>query len=245
MASPSRDGAASGAARSSTLCPATISAAPSGPRDGASERRFVRGCLVAERRRLGLGLLLLLAFVACSGTHGGKAIDRGAGFVPPKPPPPLIRLARASTGACPGFCPTYSVEVDVEGGVTYVGVIYVKTIGPATGRLDPEALQQLQAVMAKASHAKFPTERCACGCVKDAPTVALTTWDKGVPKTVAYDEGCQSAPRAVRVLEDAVDELVGIERWIGTIQQRRLCFEEQRDCSGFGTPQPVVPDGGR
>jgi hypothetical protein len=184
----------------------------------------------------------MLVFVACSGAHEGKAMDRGPGFVPPKVTPPLIRLARAGTGACPGRCPTYLVEVDVDGGVSYAGVVNVKTIGPATGHLSPEALQQLHTLMAKARQAKFPTERCACGCMKDAATVTLTTWVKDTSRTVAYEEGCENAPHAVRVLEEGVDELVGIERWIGTIQQRRLCFEEQRDCTAFGTP---VPDAGR
>jgi hypothetical protein len=196
---------------------------------------------MADRRRVGPMLLLMLAFVACSSTKEGKAFDRGAGFAPPVAPP-LIKLAR---GACLGSCPTYSVEVDVDGGVTYAGVIYVKTIGPATGRLSPDALRQLRGLMTKASQAKFPADRCACGCVKDAPTVNLTTWPKGVSKTVSYDEGCERAPHAVRVLEGAVDDLVGIEQWIGTIQQRRLCFEEERDCSEFGTPEPAAPDGGR
>jgi hypothetical protein len=196
---------------------------------------------VTQRRRAARTLLLLLASVACSGAHEGKAIDRGPGFVPTVTPP-LIRLARAGTGACPGLCPMYSVEVDVDGGVTYVGVVHVKTIGQATGRLVPEALARLRALMAKAQKTKLPTERCACGCVKDAATVSLTTWDKGAPTTISYDEGCERAPHAVRVLEQAVDELVGVERWIGTIQQRRLCFEEQRDCTDFGTPEP---DAGR
>jgi hypothetical protein len=187
----------------------------------------------------------MLASVACSGAQEGKGLDRGAGFVAPKVTPPLIRLARTGTGACPGLCPKYSVEVDVDGGVKYAGVVNVKTIGAASGSLSPEAVQQLRILMAKASHAKFPTDRCACGCVNDAPIVNLTTWDKGVPKTIAYDAGCERAPRAVRVLEDAVDDLVGTDRWIGTIQQRRLCFEEQRDCSDFGTPAPAKPDAGR
>jgi hypothetical protein len=47
------------------------------------------------------------------------------------------------------------------------------------------------------------------------------------------------------VLEGSLDELVGVEKWIGTIQQCRLCFEEQRDCTEFGTPEPPHPDGGR
>jgi hypothetical protein len=191
--------------------------------------------------------LLLLALVACSGAHEGKAMDRGPGFVPPKPPPPLVRLARAGTGACPGRCPNYSLEIDVDGNVAYAGVLNVKTIGPATGFMSLEALRQLRTVMAKVRQVKLPNERCACGCNKDAPTVALTVWEKHVPRTVAYEEGCESVPHPIRVLEGSVDELVGVDRWIGTIQQRRLCFEEQRDCAGFGTPEPIEPepDGGR
>jgi hypothetical protein len=194
-------------------------------------------------------LVLMLASIAwggaaCSGAQEGKTVDRGPAIVPPAVKP-LIRLERAGTGACPGQCPQYSVEVDVEGGVSYPGVRNVKTIGPAAGRLSQEAVQQLRTVMAKARQAKFPTDRCACGCLKDAALVTLTTWEKGAPRAVSYDEGCERAPHAVRVLEGSVDELVGIERWIGTIQQRRLCFEEERDCAEFGTPEPLVPDGGR
>jgi hypothetical protein len=188
--------------------------------------------------------LLAVALVACTAAKEGKPFDRGAGFVPPKPAP-LIRLERAGTGACPGKCPAYSVEVDVDGGVAYVGVVNVKTIGPATGHVGPESLQQLRGLMAKARQTKFPADRCACGCVANAPTVKLTTWDKAAPKTVAYDEGCERTPHAIRVLEAGVDDLVAIEQWIGTIQQRRLCFEEQRDCSGFGKPEPPEPDAGR
>jgi hypothetical protein len=205
----------------------------------------VRQCLVSERRRLAVTLLLLVASLSCGGAHEAAAIDRGPGFVPPKPPPPLIHLARAGTDACAGRCPKYSIEIDVDGGVTYAGVVNVKTIGQRTDHLSVEALQQLRTVMAKARQAKLPAERCACGCVKDAPIVTMTLWEKRAPRTVVYEEGCERAPRPLRVLEGSVDELVGIDRWIGTIQQRRLCFEEQRDCTEFGTPEPARPDGGR
>jgi hypothetical protein len=181
------------------------------------------------------GLVLALAFLACA--HGDKTFERGTGGVQATAQRPLIRLARA--GACLGACPTYSVEVDIDGRVTYVGVANVMTVGGATGQLSSEALVQLRGAIGKASHAKVPTERCACGCVTDAPDVTLTTWEKDVPKTVTYDEGCERAPRAVRTLEAAVDEAVSVEHWIGTIQQRRLCFEEQRDCSAVvAVPTP-------
>jgi Domain of unknown function (DUF6438) len=202
----------------------------------------VRRCLVAERWRLVPTVLLLVASAACSGTHGITAIDRGPGFVPP---PTLIRLARAGTEACAGRCPTYSVEVDVDGDVTYAGVVNVKTIGQRTDHMSVEALQQLRTVMAKARPSKLPTERCACGCVKDAPIVTLTLWERRVPRTVAFEDGCERVPHPLRVLAGSLDELVGTDRWIGTIQQRRLCFEEQRDCTDFGTPEPARPDSGR
>jgi hypothetical protein len=200
---------------------------------------------VTERRRTAPLVVLLLASLACRSAVEAPPIDRGAGFVPPKPPAPLIRLERGSTGACPGRCPTYSIDVDVDGDVTYTGIVHVKTIGQRTDRLSREALQQLRTVMAKARQAKLPTERCACGCAKDAATVTMTLWEKRAPRTVAYEEGCERAPHPLRVLEGSVDELVGVERWIGTIQQRRLCFEEQRDCAEFGTPAPIGPDAGR
>jgi hypothetical protein len=203
--------------------------------------------------RKGSTLLLAVAAFACSGAQQGKTVERGAVMARLEGPAPLIRLARAQVGACPGRCPTYAVEVDVAGGVSYEGVVNVKTIGPAVGQLSTQALEQLRLLMVKASRAKFPTEKCACGCVKDAPVVTLTTWSpsdkgKGAPHTVTYDKGCERTPHATRVLEEAVDDLVGIDRWIGTIQQRRLCFEERRDCSDFGTPEPpppAEPDGGR
>jgi hypothetical protein len=194
---------------------------------------------------LGPRLLVLLASITGSGGHEAKAVDRGPGFVPPTPPPSLIRLERAATGTCPGPCPIYSVDVNVDGAVTYTGVRNVKTIGQRTDQLSPEALRQLRTVMAKVRPVKLPTERCACGCVENTPTVMLTVWEKRAPRTIAYEEGCERVPHAFRVLEGSLDELVGVEKWIGTIQQRRLCFEEQRDCSGFGTPEPARPDGGR
>jgi hypothetical protein len=183
----------------------------------------------------------MLAFAACSGAQ-----DRAAALVSPQVvTPPLIRLERGTIGLCPAKCPQYSVAVDVQGGVTYAGVVNVKTIGAANGQLSPEALTQLRTLMAKAHQAGFPNDRCACGCVEDLASVKLTTWDKDKAKTVAYEDGCDRAPHAVRVLETAVDDLVGIDQWIGTIQQRRLCFQEQRDCTGFGKPKPPEPDAGR
>lgn len=140
----------------------------------------------------------------------------------------------------------YSVEVYDDNVVAYSGVANVMTVGPATGALAPDALAKLRATMGRASYAKMPTGRCTCGCRNDTADVNLTTWKKDVPETITYDEGCERAPHDIRVLEDEVDHLVGVEQWIGTVQQRRLCFEEQRDCTGLvGVPAPSERPGDR
>jgi hypothetical protein len=140
----------------------------------------------------------------------------------------------------------YSVEVYDDGAVAYSGVGNVMTVGPATGLLAPDALRKLRATIGRASYARMPTGRCACGCRSDTPDVGLTTWDKDVARIATYDEGCEGAPHDIRVLEDEVDHLVGIEQWIGTLRQRRLCFEEQRDCSGLvHVPVPSERPGDR
>jgi hypothetical protein len=133
-----------------------------------------------------LGLILSLVVLTCACAHGDKPFDRGAAGTATLP---LIRLAR--TGKCLGSCPTYSVDVDVDGRVRYWGGANVMTVGPATGQLTPEALLQLRSAIGRASHVKMPRERCACGCVADAFDVNLTTWDKGTPTTVTYDDGCE------------------------------------------------------
>jgi hypothetical protein len=148
----------------------------------------------------------------------------------------LVRLRR--TG-CYGWCPEYVVEVGSGGEVTYVGGNNVMTIGPATDELSLDSLRKLDQTVNRAKQAQMPRAECACDCTADAPSVELTTWERQVPRTVVYDRGCEQVPPPIRALELEVDRVVGIQRWIGTEDERRACFEEKRDCKSLvGVPEP-------
>jgi hypothetical protein len=134
----------------------------------------------------------------------------------------------------------YAVEIDIDGGVTYQGRDYVMTEGSATGELTDDRLRSLRGAVLRSRQVQMPQEQCACGYVTDVPYVELTTWDKGVPRTVHYDEGCELVPHAIQALEREIDRVVDIERWIGTREAREACFVQQRDCDALvGVPEPT------
>ena len=141
---------------------------------------------------------------------------------------------------CLGWCPVYVVEIDIDGVVTYQGRDYVMTQGPATGELTDNKLRSLREAVVRSRQVQMPREQCACGCVTDAPYVELTTWDKGVPRAVHYDEGCEQVPPAIQALEREIDRVVDIARWIGTREARKACFVQRRDCESLvGVPEPT------
>ena len=134
----------------------------------------------------------------------------------------------------------YAVEIDIDGGVTYQGRDYVMTQGRATGELTDDRLRSLRGAVLRSRQVRMPQEECACGCVTDVTYVKLTTWDKGVARTVHYDEGCEQVPPAIQALEREIDRVVDIERWIGTREARETCFVQHRDCESLvGIPEPT------
>lgn len=150
---------------------------------------------------------------------------------------PLARLERT---LCLGWCPVYAVEIDIDGQVAYKGRDFVMTQGAATGELSDDRLRSLRAAVLRFRQVQMPQEQCACGCVTDVPYVELTTWDKGVPRTVHYDEGCEQVPPAIQALEGEIDRVVDIERWIGTREAQEACFVQQRNCESLvGVPEPA------
>lgn len=193
--------------------------------------------LTADVRVGGL-LALWLICAGCAARDQLPACDfNWPGMVARMADHALVRMRRTS---CYGWCPDYVVEIDITGGVLYVGGDNVMTHGPATGELSSEALESLSAAVVLARRAEMPRAECACGCVTDVSFVELTTWEKGVPRIAYYDRGCEQLPLPIKALESEIDRAVTIERWIGTPESRRACFKEKRDCSSLvGIPEPV------
>jgi hypothetical protein len=193
---------------------------------------------LAARVRTGGVVAVCVIFAGCAGRDQLPGCDfNRPGMVARMADHTLVRMRRTP---CYGWCPDYAVEIDVNGGVLYVGGDNVMTHGPANAQLSPEVLESLRAAVVRARRAKMPHAECACGCVADAPSVELTTWENEVPQIAYYDQGCEQLPLAIKALESEIDRAVAVERWIGTPEARRACFKEKRDCNSLvGIPEPV------
>lgn len=121
------------------------------------------------------------------------------------PPGVLVSLQRTP---CYGACPVYVVEVLTDGTARFKGERHVKVTEPVEAKLEPAALQKLEArfeqtAFAQWGHFTKPT-------MSDAPTVVLTF--KG--HTVRHYRGDDQAPPELTQLEDDVDALIGTDRWV-------------------------------
>jgi hypothetical protein len=132
---------------------------------------------------------------------------------------PMVTLAR--TG-CFGSCPAYKISVWSDGRVEFKGRAYVKTKGQAKGQLTPDDVAALKAAFIDAGYLKWGTG-FDCYEATDNPTVTTSFRDGAAHHTIEHYYGCRSKPGldALTKLEARVDELVHIERWIGTVEERR------------------------
>jgi hypothetical protein len=137
---------------------------------------------------------------------------------------PFLRLRRSG---CLGSCPVYSIEVYTDGTVRYEGDAYVLMGGTASKRLTPEGMAELRRAVARAGFLALQRDCCNCFDSTDAPTVSLMLIDGAQAKKIDDYHGCDATPKTVRDLEDEIDRIANVERWIGTAEQRQTCFAEK------------------
>ncbi len=178
--------------------------------------------------RLPSSLLLALALAACSAPAPAPATPAPPPGQPPAdaaPPPdaaptgtPALEsplLASLERTACFGFCPVYTVTVHADGSVNYHGERYVVTEGDQTGQLTADQLIALRRAFADAGWDGFDTDYTHRD-VTDNPSVVIRFEDK----TVHHYHGDHRAPEALTKLEDRFDEIVDVQQWIGTQDER-------------------------
>ncbi len=175
-------------------------------------------------------LLLILALSACSAPAPvaptpPPPAETAADAAPPTPTPdagvpekPALEspvLASLERTACFGFCPVYTVTVHADGSVDYHGERFVVTQGDASGQLTAEQMTALRRAFADAGWDGFETDYTHRD-VTDNPSAIIRFEDK----TVSHYHGDHSAPEALTKLEDRFDQIVDVEQWIGTPDQR-------------------------
>jgi hypothetical protein len=158
---------------------------------------------------------LLLVLAACE-RASGQPSPPAEPAVAPAPHELVATLAR---GACYGWCPVYELSIYRDGVVEYTGEHYVELVGPAIGHIGAAQLAQLDRLFADARYFDL-ADRYTSYDMTDMPSVT-TTYQLGArAKRIEHYYGDTSAPHALDKLEDNIDQLVGIERWIGSPQAR-------------------------
>lgn len=122
---------------------------------------------------------------------------------------------------CYGTCPVYRVDVAADGAVTFTGERYVDSIGTRSHRIEPgEAAALMHDLVAGGFFDladDYTQDAKACGMYHtDAPRVNLTVRVDGRSKTVEHDYGCGGAPASLRSLQERVDSVAGVSRWVGS-----------------------------
>ncbi|NVB81120.1 MAG: hypothetical protein HOV81_22175 [Kofleriaceae bacterium] len=125
----------------------------------------------------------------------------------------LFALRRTS---CFGLCPEYSVAIYRDGVVEYRGSAFVRTTGTVLGRLELEQVRALEEQFVNADFLAFDRGYVDEDCT-DLPTAYVGFRPAGrAMKVVAHYLGDRSAPKALLALEEAIDNAVDIEQWIGS-----------------------------
>ncbi|HEX6309447.1 MAG TPA: DUF6438 domain-containing protein [Longimicrobiales bacterium] len=121
---------------------------------------------------------------------------------------------------CFGFCPVYRVEIAGDGTVTFTGERNVDTVGVATRTIGADAAAALITELVTAGFFEleddYSMDAKACGPYHtDAPTVITTLSANGRSKRIEHDHGCGGAPAILRQMQERVDSVAGVSRWVG------------------------------
>lgn len=165
---------------------------------------------------LAAGVLTGVLAVACTPAQNGSVdqADRPAAVVSADSRVTMQRLP------CFGTCPVYTVDIAANGTVTFTGERFVEVTGTSTAMIEPAAaaalIQDLTADSFFELEDRYTDDAKVCGLYHtDAPRVKLTLRTDGRVKTVEHDYGCSDVPDRLREMQERVDSVANVARWVG------------------------------
>jgi hypothetical protein len=114
----------------------------------------------------------------------------------------------------------YRISVSPEGLITYEGRSHVRQLGRVTAQISPERVDALLAEIEKAGYfslaSRYTPAEPVCGRYStDSPSTITSVQFRNRAKRIEHDHGCGNAPRALAVLAQRIDEVLGSARWTG------------------------------
>ncbi len=140
----------------------------------------------------------------------------------------VITLERT---ACFRTCPIYTVSILEDGTVMYRGDRFVSVSGKQTGNIAPEMVAAMVAAFKDVGYFDWK-EAYDSQTVSDLPTVITSVKSANATHRIVRDTGDSTAPLALPVLEQWIDEMTNTSLWTGV----------QPDISGIsnGTDTPLI-----
>ena len=133
--------------------------------------------------------------------------------------PDSVRVSLERT-PCFGSCPVYTVALEGSGTVRFEGRRFVKDTGRTVGTVPPGRVDSLVAELEAAGYFTF-ADRYGLGesvCepyATDLPTVITEVRVGARAKRVEHDHGCAHPPGSLSALEQRIDEVAGVAKWVG------------------------------
>lgn len=131
-------------------------------------------------------------------------------------------------GRCFGFCPHYRVTVWSTGRVEFDGLEFVCAKGVHTVLIEPRIAADLINDMHVGGF--FFKEWREDFAITDNSTVIVEMQLLGLNRRIEHYLGDVAAPRVLREMEDAIDEVAGTQRWLPSYDRtirERVCIDEQ------------------
>lgn len=120
---------------------------------------------------------------------------------------------RLTRSGCFGSCPSYEVEIQGDGTVTYTGLRDVAVIGIHKGSIARPALEALLTRFRDADFFSFDPKYALNA--SDGATYTTSSMIEGQEHSVADYMGSEAGmPIVISHLEQAVDEYAGVDRWV-------------------------------
>jgi hypothetical protein len=143
---------------------------------------------------------------------GGAPVERGLAVaeIPWRERARRQPLARYEQRSGPGD-PDLTIEVDVGGGVKPSLPLPAAAGAAASLGVSSERLTALRKAAREAAWVSTSSEPRAGRCGAGRPSIRLTTWDRGVPRTFSYDRCERHVPAPARALETSILTILDVD----------------------------------
>lgn len=126
----------------------------------------------------------------------------------------LVKMERT---VCFGTCPSYTLYIQENGKVTFIGKEFVEHKGMAMGEMSKEKIHLLIETIRESHFMEVASNPECKSRYTDMPSVFLTIEVEGEQNSVSHYHGCKGFrfEKQLYDLETAIDSLAGTEKWIG------------------------------